>query len=126
MSVCTSRSAPPIFAVPDEPTAARIVRLEAEGLIGMRAVGRMTGVHSATPHRWATDGVLLPDGRRLKLEAVKLAGRLVTSRAAVFRFIERQNENHPATLSQDVPPRSPSARTRASERAAAELARMGC
>jgi hypothetical protein len=102
----------------------KIARLEAEGFIGMRAVARIAGMHSATAHRWATEGVEVPGVGRVRLEAVRVAGRWCSSRPAVLRFIELTN--HEAASTQDTPPRSPASRSRASEKAAAELARLGC
>jgi hypothetical protein len=40
--------------------------------------------------RWATSGVRLDDGTRLRLEAARIAGKLVTSRGAIERFLQRQ------------------------------------
>jgi hypothetical protein len=73
--------------------------------------------------RWVLDGVRTPDGRRVRLEAVRLGGRWLTSREALQRFAEAQT---PA-LDSDIGPtyRTPAARQRASERAAAELERVG-
>lgn len=102
----------------------RIARLEAEGFLGMRGVARIAGVHSATCHRWATEGIEVPGVGRVRLEAVRVAGRWCSSRPAVLRFIELTN--HEAAPTQEAMPRSPAARSRASERAAGELERMGC
>jgi hypothetical protein len=101
----------------------RIARLEAEGFIGMRAVGRIAGVHSATGNRWAIEGVEVPGVGRVNLEAVRVAGRWMTSKPAVMRFIEATNTR---AATEDATPRSPAARTRASERAAKELEAAGC
>lgn len=100
----------------------RIERLEREGFIGMRAVARIAGMHSATAHRWATEGVDVPGVGRVKLEAVRVAGRWCSSRPAVLRFIEATN---PSGDADDATLRSPAARSRASERAAQELERLG-
>jgi hypothetical protein len=78
--------------------------------------------------RWHRDGVRTADGRRVYLEALRVVNRLVTSEAAVQRFVLAQqsgaapaapNEpSHPA-------PRTPGQRARASERAASELKAQG-
>ena len=47
-------------------------------------------VHSATSWRWALQGVRLPDGRKLRLGAVKVSGHFATSRQALARFIDAQ------------------------------------
>ena len=68
--------------------------------------------------RYALKGVLR-DGRRVKLEAVRVGGRLFTSSAALGRFVEACND----APEEVAAARTPSARLRASERAAAELDR---
>jgi hypothetical protein len=73
--------------------------------------------------RWVLTGATGPSGERVRLEAVRLGGRWVTSREAIQRFAERltprlDGDTRPA-------PRSPTSRRRASERAAAELERAG-
>jgi hypothetical protein len=73
--------------------------------------------------RWVLHGVPGPDGRRVRLEAVRLGGRWVTSREAIQRFAERLTplvEGAPAAAS-----RTPERRRRASERAAAKLEHLG-
>jgi hypothetical protein len=106
-----------------------VERILTEGPIGMSAAARLYGsfrggrpTHPTTPTRHHLHGVILPDGQVVRLEAVRIAGRLMTSRAAVARFIAAQQiEQPPAT----PPTRSPSARRRASEAAAEHLARAG-
>jgi hypothetical protein len=80
--------------------------------------------HLSTVLRWILDGAPGPDGRRVKLEALRLGGRWVTSREAIQRFAERltpQTGDAPAS----PPPRTPGARRRAAERAANELEQLG-
>jgi hypothetical protein len=73
--------------------------------------------------RWILDGAKSPSGDRVHLEAVRLPSGWITSREALQRFVERLTPqldgNH------GPPPRSPSKRQRASERAAQELERLG-
>jgi hypothetical protein len=73
--------------------------------------------------RWVLDGVKVPGGGRIKLEAVRLGSRWLTSVEALARFAERQ------TPGVDIPrngsPRPPASRRRASERAEKQLARVG-
>jgi hypothetical protein len=74
--------------------------------------------------RWAVKGIKLPDGRVVKLETLKLAGRYMTSIEALERFIAAQNE--PVTnppVFDDI--RSRSARERQSDRAAEFLTEKG-
>jgi hypothetical protein len=42
-----------------------------------------------TIFRWVKDGVCSPAGERVRLEAVRLGGRLVTSKPALQRFADR-------------------------------------
>jgi hypothetical protein len=73
--------------------------------------------------RWVTDGVRGPEGERIRLEAARLAGRWITTPQAIARFIDAQTPRQVDTQSKSSRP--PSARQRASERAAAELERCG-
>jgi hypothetical protein len=72
--------------------------------------------------RWVLHGAKAPDGERVRLEAVRLGGRWVTSREALQRFAERLT---PQAQDQPAPPRTPRQRRRAAERAEKELERMG-
>jgi hypothetical protein len=77
----------------------------------------------STVLRWVLRGSRAPDGSLVRLEAVRLGGKWVTSREALQRFAEKLTptfDNKPAE-----PPRSPTARARASARAARELERVG-
>jgi hypothetical protein len=49
-------------------------------------------VHVTTLARWIHKGHRLPSGARVKLEALRLGGKFLVSRAAILRFIERQQE----------------------------------
>jgi hypothetical protein len=44
----------------------------------------------STIFRWIAEGVRLPNGSRVRLEAVRLGGRWLTSVPAIERFIARQ------------------------------------
>jgi len=73
--------------------------------------------------RWVLSGAIGPSGERVRLEALRLGGRWVTSREALQRFAEALTPR----LS-DAPPsplRSPAARRRGSEQAEAELEKFG-
>jgi hypothetical protein len=76
----------------------RVQRLTGEGLIGMSAAAKVYGEartgkapHASTPTRHALNGHRLRNGRVLKLEAIRIAGRLMTTRQAVLRFFAAQN-----------------------------------
>jgi hypothetical protein len=73
--------------------------------------------------RWVLSGVRLPSGKAVRLEAVRLGGRWLTSREALQRFAEAQTPRLEDNASEST--RSPRSRQRASERAAAELEAAG-
>jgi hypothetical protein len=73
--------------------------------------------------RWVLDGVRLSSGQVVRLEAVRLGGRWITSVEALGRFADRQT---PCLEDSRLgPPRSPSKRERASNRATKELNKIG-
>jgi hypothetical protein len=79
--------------------------------------------HLSTVLRWVLRGARSPDGHFVKLEALRLGGRWITTRQALQRFAlaltpRLGGDDHTA-------PRSPARRRRASERAAAELDKAG-
>jgi hypothetical protein len=71
--------------------------------------------------RWVLRGAKAPDGKVVRLEALRLGGRWLTSREALQRFAERLT---PQVESQSQLPRTPDQRQRASERAAKQLERL--
>ena len=73
--------------------------------------------------RWILDGVRLKSGQIVRLEAVRLGGRWITSTEALQRFAAGQTPE-PEDLARPLP-LTPSARHRASARAAAELNKVG-
>lgn len=80
----------------------------------------------ATLWRWATRGVRLPDGRRLKLETFKLAGRFLTSEQAIERFVRAQNDEPPASPVPESKPTSKSGKKLSrAEEAGRRLAELG-
>jgi hypothetical protein len=73
-------------------------RLLSEQLIGLPELAKRIRSHrhkgaisAQTTWRWATSGVELPDGRTVKLETVRLAGRFLTSWPAFERFVLAQS-----------------------------------
>jgi hypothetical protein len=81
-------------------------------------------VNPSTVYRWITEGVHLADGSRLRLEAVRLGGRWLTSVQAIERFITGQTPQFPDAAPK---PRTRTAKqqAKAAERAGRELAEMG-
>src|SRR5579871_3671156 len=73
--------------------------------------------------RWITTGVIAFDGRRIHLEAARLAGKWITTPGAIGRFIRSQTPQAGQDVRMEESPsrRSPSRRQHASERAAREL-----
>jgi hypothetical protein len=113
-----------------DPVSDRVDRILSEGPIGASEAARLLGVfrggrptHPSTPVRWMLSGVQLPDGRRIKLEHIRVANRLMTSRAALIRFLAAQQD--PGSTPMIEPPRSPAECRRSNARAEAELERMG-
>ena len=102
--------------------------LHEEPLISLsQAVARYPGhrgakrLHPATLTRWILNGVKAVDGRRVKLEAIRLGCRWLTSEAALQRFADALS----APPADSAPTRSPSARQAESERADDDLRAMG-
>lgn len=78
-------------------------------------------LHPATLTRWILKGARAVDGRRVKLEAVRLGCRWLTSEGALRRFADALG----VPAADDAPAGTPTARQRASDRAAADLRAMG-
>jgi hypothetical protein len=85
---------------------------------GHRGADRL---HPATLTRWILKGVRALDGRRVRLEAVRVGSRWLTSEAALARFADALGTPDAPV----PPPRSPATRRKASEQADSELKRMG-
>lgn len=74
--------------------------------------------------RWVLRGLKVPGGNVVRLEAIRLGGKWITSQEALQRFADRQTPCLDAAgeVSQV---RSAGQRSRANARAAAELAKIG-
>jgi hypothetical protein len=79
--------------------------------------------HLSTLLRWILTGARSPSGDIVRLEAIRLGGRWMTSRQALQRFAEGLTPRLAADLT--PAPRTPAARHRASQRAAGELTKNG-
>jgi hypothetical protein len=116
-----------------DPVSQVLSEIQAGEGLGLSAAGRLFPAHRgegtvdpSTVFRWVTKGTKTADGRKVKLEAVRVGGRWLTSRAAVGRFVAALTVAADPTVA--TPPqstRAPTARQKASERAARELERMG-
>jgi hypothetical protein len=78
--------------MPVPPADAPALALLSEELVPLRRAG----VSPATAHRWAKVGILGPAGVRVRLEVIRVGGRLRTSTEAIRRF-------H-AAINADLPP----------------------
>src|SRR5947209_2266700 len=85
------------------------------------ARGNATGVHSSSVWKWSRRGSTGPGGEKVRLEAVRVGGRWLTSSQAIDRFV-RALTGEAAPIS---PPRSPTTRRQQSEADAKELEAMG-
>ena len=103
-----------------------VSRLMAEEQFPINNIPGRTGrkINSVTAWRWVAKGLLTPDGRRVRLEAVKLGATWFTSREAMERFAAAITP----TFSADAEPlpRTPTKRQMAAKRAEDELVRRGC
>jgi hypothetical protein len=79
-------------------------------------------MNPTTVWRWHRYGLRRADGVMVRLQAVRIGGRWVTSAQALERFLEALNATSGEAAQQ---PRSPHARSRAAERAGDELQRLG-
>ena len=79
--------------------------------------------HLSTLLRWITRGAKTPSGEIARLEALRLGSRWVTSAAALQRFAAALTP--PLSDAPTSAPPSPAARKRASEKAEAELKKLG-
>src|SRR5947209_1904698 len=73
--------------------------------------------------RWVLDGVKLPSGEVVRLEAVRLGGRWITSVEALERFADRQTPRLGDASTKSF--RTPVPRSRAAQRADKHLAAIG-
>lgn len=108
----------------------QIEKIINEGAIGMAEAAKLPGTfrrgrpcHPSTLTRWCLDGVKLPNGQTIHLEHYRQAGRIMTSRAALLRFLVAQQDQ--ASIASANAPRSPGERERAANKAGKELEALG-
>lgn len=82
-------------------------------------LGRPVGL--STIFRWIFDGVRTPNGI-VRLEALKLGGRYITSIEALQRFADAQT---PELDGREAAPRSPTRRAQAAKKAGEQLSKIG-
>jgi hypothetical protein len=115
-----------------ESTKAQVQSVLFETTLGLVEAAQFLprGRNSSRPHlstllRWILTGAKSPTGEVVRLEAVRLGSKWITSREALARFAERLTPSLADIAAEQRAPRSPSARQRASQRAAKELERVG-
>jgi len=98
--------------------------------LALSAAGRLFPAHRgpgsvdpSTVFRWVVRGSKSSDGRLVKLEAVRVGGRWLTSRGALNRFVTALTAADEPTP--QPPPRSATERNRASAAAGRKLKQMG-
>lgn len=79
-------------------------------------------VHAGTVARWIVRGVRTPEGRRVRLRAVRLASKWLTTRAWLDQFAAAQT---PSFTDGAEPVPTDRQRDRAADEAGRRLARMG-
>ncbi len=107
--------------------------IQSGGGLSLSAAGRMFPAHRgegtvdpSTVFRWVNRGAKTAGGQMVKLEAVRVGGRWLTSRGAVARFVQALTPAaDPVPKPLTATPRTPAARLRASERAGRELDQRG-
>jgi hypothetical protein len=119
-----------IFAGDNTPSLARIamIDLKNESPISLSQAARMLPpgrrgrpVTLSCLLRWVIDGVKTPAGP-VRLEAIRLGGRWLTSIPALERFAARQT---PTLGGSGQTPRTPGQRSRESARAARDVEKVG-
>lgn len=78
-------------------------------------------IHFSTLWRWALRGCLALDGRRVRLEAVRLGGRWLTSKEALQRFSDALSH----VQAEGLETRAPTGRKRDVSAARKKLEKMG-
>jgi hypothetical protein len=100
-----------------------MIDLANEELLRIEEVAHICRTHFSTAFRWIMKGIPSPStGVRVRLEAIRIGGKWVTTHAALQRFAEATT---PKFGDACPAPRSPTARQRASEQAAAVLREAG-
>ena len=105
-----------------------MIDINSETLIGLRDAAKgLPPARQGRPVsfqcllRWVLDGARDPHGHKVRLEAIRLGGRYVTSKEALQRFAERLTPS-----ANDRPPEpTVKQRSRRAENAKRELEKMG-
>jgi hypothetical protein len=117
-----------------DPIPQVLTEIQAGEGLSLSGAGRLFPAHRgdgttdpSTIFRWVTKGARSAAHQVVKLEAVRVGGRWLTSRGAVARFISALTTaaDPMQTMLRPVPTRSSAARQKACERAGAKLDQMG-
>jgi hypothetical protein len=105
---------------PSDIISVMLPEIEAGHGLGMGAAARILHVDPSCTFRMATKGTKTPDGRVVKLEAIRVGVKWTTSRPAIERYLRRlaNSTAMPAAMSK------PSHKKR--NLSAEKLAAMGC
>lgn len=95
-----------------------------EDTIRLEEAARIAKSHLTSAYRWVLKGCPAPDGRRIRLEAIRVGRGWLTSRQALERFSAALTP-HIEGDDQGLLVRSVVTRMKASEKAGAELERKG-
>jgi hypothetical protein len=106
-----------------------MIDLSTESILSLREAAKLLGparqgrpVSFQCLLRWVLDGTRSPSGETVKLEAVRLGSRWVTSKEALQRFAEALT---PQARGNPVPTRTARQQRRGAEKAERDLERMG-
>jgi hypothetical protein len=110
-----------------------LAEIQSGGGQSLSAAGRMfpghrggKSVDPSTVFRWVTKGLRTPAGRVVKLDAVRVGGRWLTSNPAIARFVVALTDDATPASNSPIPPtRTPNARHRAARKANSILESMG-
>jgi hypothetical protein len=109
-----------------------LAEIQSGGGLSLSAAGRLfpghrggEAVDPSTVFRWVVKGTRTAGGSVVKLEAVRVGGRWLTSRGAVARFVAALTQAAAPTEKTTSPSRSNAANRRANDRAIARLKSLG-
>jgi hypothetical protein len=107
-----------------------MIDLSSEPPISLAAAARLIPparkgkrTHLSTLLRWILTGAKAPDGTVVRLDAIRLGGRWMTSAAALQRFAEQLTPRLDSPAPPDV--RTPTQRQRACDQASRNLEKAG-
>src|SRR5262249_44864859 len=100
-----------------------MIDLLAEDLIRIEEAANICRTHFSTVFRGIMKGVPGPDGQRVRLDALRVGGKWVTTRAALQAFAEATTPKLDGVAT--TAPRTAKTRRKAAERAGEELEALG-